>query len=602
MGASLCGRAQCCCQSSDGGLDYSDEPAALIFSEDWAERLSLPPLVQCRSSRELEAVRTPTPHHRSKPGTPKTPKTPKTPRVAEDVEGEHAGEDDDSDDDGPQKAGLVRVEDDFDFFDPSSKSAQVLPLVSDVVHQRLAVAVSPGRALEPLPLQRGEQALPRSRSATMTPKTRARCEVEVLTRWAVLAGKVIFHRVLTLTTMSSMFVNRAKMVRADKNPTVWRRIQGRAWRVVNKAAALAGRISKESVDRLDSEWKLAEGGALTDLFTSEYVDTLMILAKASQKLFASQPVLAEAKAPCRVFGDIHGQLRDLLLLFAAFGFPGSKDESESQEVSFVFNGDFVDRGQHSLEVIGLLLALKVAMPHKVWLVRGNHEDRTMNSRYGFQEECLDRLGDDLGQKTYDLLQDVFEQLPLACLVGGKVLCVHGGVGDGRWSLNDLRAVRRPLGPQELGSAGLRWVHNILWSDPIEDDRESRCDDGGPVFGVHESPRRTSAVLFGWDVTKTFCARNGVDMVVRSHQSKKNGLGFDLMHDSMLMRVFSARDYEGHGNDGAVLLIQRSDGSEGDGSEPRPLTVRAQVLRSFAKAQAAASAALPSLEAAAPGGA
>ena len=34
------------------------------------------------------------------------------------------------------------------------------------------------------------------------------------------------------------------------------------------------------------------------------------------------------------------------------------------------------------------------------------------------------------------------------MVAGKILCVHGGVGDGRWDLNDLRAVRRPLGQQE----------------------------------------------------------------------------------------------------------------------------------------------------------
>jgi hypothetical protein len=41
------------------------------------------------------------------------------------------------------------------------------------------------------------------------------------------------------------------------------------------------------------------------------------------------------------------------------------------------------------------------------------------------------------------------------------------VGDGRWDLNGLRAIRRPLGQLELGRSENRWIHNILWSDPIE---------------------------------------------------------------------------------------------------------------------------------------
>lgn len=101
---------------------------------------------------------------------------------------------------------------------------------------------------------------------------------------------------------------------------------------------------------------------------------------------------------------------------------------------------------------------------------------------------------------------------------------------------------------------------------------------GPVFGVHESPRNTTAVLFGWDVTKTFCARNGLAMVVRSHQSKKYGLGFDLMHDEKLIRVFSARDYEGHCNDGAVLLVRELEAN----ADPPAMSIRAQVLGSYAK--------------------
>jgi len=42
-----------------------------------------------------------------------------------------------------------------------------------------------------------------------------------------------------------------------------------------------------------------------------------------------------------------------------------------------------------------------------------------------------------------------------------------------------------------------------------------------------------AVRFGWNITQDFCVRNGLDLVVRSHQSKKWGLGFDVMHNESL---------------------------------------------------------------------
>ena len=39
-------------------------------------------------------------------------------------------------------------------------------------------------------------------------------------------------------------------------------------------------------------------------------------------------------------------------------------------------GDYVDRGAHSLETICLLLALKIEHPTHVHLIRGNHEARS----------------------------------------------------------------------------------------------------------------------------------------------------------------------------------------------------------------------------------
>ena len=32
-----------------------------------------------------------------------------------------------------------------------------------------------------------------------------------------------------------------------------------------------------------------------------------------------------------------------------------------------------------------------------------------------------------GQEAYDLTMDMFDQLPLACILNRKFLCVHGGI-------------------------------------------------------------------------------------------------------------------------------------------------------------------------------
>lgn len=80
-----------------------------------------------------------------------------------------------------------------------------------------------------------------------------------------------------------------------------------------------------------------------------------------------------------VCGDTHGQYYDLLNIFKINGNPSDTNP-------YLFNGDFVDRGSFSAEVMITLLAWKACNPKAMHLTRGNHETKNMNKLYGFEGE------------------------------------------------------------------------------------------------------------------------------------------------------------------------------------------------------------------------
>ena len=261
---------------------------------------------------------------------------------------------------------------------------------------------------------------------------------------------------------------------------------------------------------------------------------------------------------------MHGQFRDLLLLFAHHGFPSHRG-GDVETTSYVFNGDWLDRGAHQLEVVTLLLALKVLYPERVWLVRGNHECRSQSEGMGsdgFQAHVRARLGaladparpmaqrDDPAHAVYEGVHQAFEWLPLAAVVAKKILVLHGGIGDGSWSIEDLNRVQRPV--PEVGDPGVPpCAFQALWSDPSDSDADM-------ARGVHPNPGRGPGVpRFGPDVTVAFCRRERIEMVVRSHQVVREGA--KCMHGGHLVTLFSARNYcEGHTNDSALLLAALDD--------------------------------------------
>ncbi|KAL7747963.1 Palmitoyl-protein thioesterase 1 [Sorochytrium milnesiophthora] len=254
---------------------------------------------------------------------------------------------------------------------------------------------------------------------------------------------------------------------------------------------------------------------------------------AARTMFEQLPSLVDVETPengrLTVCGDTHGQFYDLLNIFKLNGAPSPTN-------AYVFNGDFVDRGNYSCEVIFTLLAYKLLYPHAMHLSRGNHETEDMNKMYGFEGEVKSKFND----TTFAAFTEVFNAMPLAIVINTKFLVVHGGLfsKDGV-TLDDIRAIDRFKQPENNGL-----MCELLWADPW--DKPGR----GPS-------KRGVGLQFGPDVTAAFLENNNLDMLIRSHEVKEGG--YEVAHNGKCVTVFSAPNYcDSVGNRGAYIVIGRDN--------------------------------------------
>ena len=324
-------------------------------------------------------------------------------------------------------------------------------------------------------------------------------------------------------------------------------------------------------------------------------DEFIELCDQVERIFIEEPTVLEVRAPVKIFGDLHGQFGDLMRLFDEYGAPSLS--GDITYIDYLFLGDYVDRGMYSLETIALLFALKIEYPSNIHMIRGNHEAKDINALFGFRTECAERFGaqrtssggvrtsssldghgngggggvvdaleteeplgawgEDLyaggdddnmgphqgeGLRAWARVNETFDWMPLCANIEGKILCMHGGIG--RWieSVEQIRAIKRPVGMEDGGQL----LMDLLWSDPTSSD---------DIHGVQPSPRGPGLVTFGPDRVDTFVRQNRLQMIVRAHECVMDG--FERFAGGKLITLFSATNYCGSANNaGAILVLGR----------------------------------------------
>jgi diadenosine tetraphosphatase ApaH/serine/threonine PP2A family protein phosphatase len=279
---------------------------------------------------------------------------------------------------------------------------------------------------------------------------------------------------------------------------------------------------------------------LEELDRESVIDEQMvcnILVKLIDVLVGEDNIV-RVQSPVCICGNVHGQYEDLKLLFEVADCPAMR---------FVFMGDYVDHGKYSLNTFLLLAIYKIENPKSFFLLRGNHESRSVSQQYGFNQEIINNSGH---ADSWSKCMKAFDLLPIVAVTDEDIVSIHGGLSPD-WMLlsNVLEKDRR----REIPAHGI--FADLAWSDP---------EDGMAKLEWRPNSRGTG-YIFGRGPINCFCQCNRLRLVTRSHQLVQDGYRWycrDGTEDppGTLINVWSAPNYVYRQGNSASILKLRFDGA------------------------------------------
>ncbi|WNY28609.1 hypothetical protein MmiEs2_08050 [Methanimicrococcus stummii] len=214
--------------------------------------------------------------------------------------------------------------------------------------------------------------------------------------------------------------------------------------------------------------------------------------------------------------DIHGDLNALEFIL--------KFAEEKEVDSYIFLGDYIDKGSESVAVLNTLLELKLKDPKKTILLRGNHETRGLSAWLEFGEDLV------YHPELLDAANEFFEKMPIAAVLNNQIFCIHGCIAGSEDET-----------PTDISKAEPKCY---IWNDPGAED------------GLTPSPRGNSIHRVGPNLISDYLKRNDLKLIIRGHTSHTEGVKY--WFDGKLVSLYSGIHLDGLQVKAAVAIAKEDE--------------------------------------------
>ena len=195
--------------------------------------------------------------------------------------------------------------------------------------------------------------------------------------------------------------------------------KSKQWDMFNKAAEAFANVQKEHKNNA-LLWVPSNEGSLIPTWNKFQPFVEKKIINPNEKLILK--------------ADLHGDVISLSTMLMDLKKQGKIDNNFklAKDYHFMALGDYVDRGKYGAEVWYTLMRLATANPDKVTLIRGNHEDLSLNNGCGFKNELKEKFGNDwYASSRYEKMNNIYNLLPVASYIvnkqGNIIQGCHAGI-------------------------------------------------------------------------------------------------------------------------------------------------------------------------------